>query len=246
MNNKGGRCGVNQLGGHYANGRPLPQLTRWRILHLALLGHRPCDISRQLLVSHGCVSKILSRFSETGSILPGAIGGSKPRVSTPSVVSFIREYKRHNPGIFAWEIRTRLARDGICNQNHLPSISSINRILRGTSKSSVGCTDTKPDEDIDTSGQDSHSLDYSKGKHLCTYQNYLAEGSRLDGKLNTLNKLENKQKEKSLSEENVEFPKVSLNIDESYQINNEDSLNLFHQNKKPKYHLDVNNVFQGP
>ena len=72
-----GRCGINQLGGHYANGRPLPAITRWRILHLALLGYRPCDISRYLLVSHGCVSKILSRFTETGSIMPGAIGNVK-------------------------------------------------------------------------------------------------------------------------------------------------------------------------
>ncbi|MPC26983.1 Paired box protein Pax-2a [Portunus trituberculatus] len=129
---QGGRCGVNQLGGHYANGRPLPAVTRWRILQLALLGYRPCDISRHLLVSHGCVSKILARFAETGSILPGAIGGSKPRVSTPAVVATIRQYKRQNPAMFAWEIRSRLARDGVCPHAHLPSISSINRILRAT------------------------------------------------------------------------------------------------------------------
>ncbi|KAB7495693.1 Paired box protein Pax-9, partial [Armadillidium nasatum] len=105
----------------------------WRILQLALLGHRPCDISRLLLVSHGCVSKILSRFSETGSILPGAIGGSKPRVSTPAVIRSIQMYKKYNPGIFAWEIRARLLRDRICSITHLPSISSINRILRASS-----------------------------------------------------------------------------------------------------------------
>lgn len=66
--------GVNQLGGTFANGKPLPFHVRLRILELALFGYRPCDISRQLLVSHGCVSKILARFTETGSILPGAIG----------------------------------------------------------------------------------------------------------------------------------------------------------------------------
>lgn len=66
--------GVNQLGGNFANGKPLPFHVRLRILELALCGYRPCDISRQLLVSHGCVSKILARFAETGSILPGAIG----------------------------------------------------------------------------------------------------------------------------------------------------------------------------
>lgn len=66
--------GVNQLGGSFSNGKPLPFHVRLRILELALCGYRPCDISRQLLVSHGCVSKILARFAETGSILPGAIG----------------------------------------------------------------------------------------------------------------------------------------------------------------------------
>lgn len=37
--------------------------------------------------------------------------------------------------MFAWEIRSRLARDGVCPQAHLPSISSINRILRATGAS---------------------------------------------------------------------------------------------------------------
>ncbi|KAL0269111.1 UNVERIFIED_CONTAM: hypothetical protein PYX00_006946 [Menopon gallinae] len=101
-----------------------------RIVELAGLGVRPCDISRQLRVSHGCVSKILARFHETGSILPGAIGGSKPRVTTPKVVSYIKELKQKDPGIFAWEIRDRLLSDGICDKYNAPSVSSISRILR--------------------------------------------------------------------------------------------------------------------
>lgn len=121
---------VNQLGGLFVNGRPLPNQTRMKIIELARLGIRPCDISRQLRVSHGCVSKILARFNETGSILPGAIGGSKPRVTTPKVVNYIRELKQKDPGIFAWEIRDRLLSENICDKTNVPSVSSISRILR--------------------------------------------------------------------------------------------------------------------
>lgn len=77
-----GQAGINQLGGVFVNGRPLPDYVRRRIVELAMMGVRPCDISRQLLVSHGCVSKILTRFYETGSVKPGSIGGTKPKVSS--------------------------------------------------------------------------------------------------------------------------------------------------------------------
>ncbi|XP_071503727.1 uncharacterized protein [Diadema antillarum] len=122
--------GVNQLGGSFANGRPLPVHIRQQIVELAREGVRPCDISRQLKVSHGCVSKILVRFYETGSIKPGVIGGSKPKVATSKVVDKIAEYKRENPTIFAWEIRDRLLSESICVKETAPSVSSINRILR--------------------------------------------------------------------------------------------------------------------
>ncbi|XP_028844821.1 paired box protein Pax-2a isoform X6 [Denticeps clupeoides] len=122
--------GVNQLGGVFVNGRPLPDVVRQRIVELAHQGVRPCDISRQLRVSHGCVSKILGRYYETGSIKPGVIGGSKPKVATPKVVDKIAEYKRQNPTMFAWEIRDRLLAEGVCDNDTVPSVSSINRIIR--------------------------------------------------------------------------------------------------------------------
>jgi len=127
---RSGHGGVNQLGGLYVNGRPLPTTVRQEIVELAAGGTRPCDIARQLRVSHGCVSKILARYYETGSICPGVIGGSKPKVATPQVVGKISEYKSHNPTMFAWEIRDRLLSEGICDPDNVPSVSSINRIVR--------------------------------------------------------------------------------------------------------------------
>lgn len=122
--------GVNQLGGVFVNGRPLPDYMRHRIIELAQCGVRPSEISRQLLVSHGCVSKILGRYYETGSVRPGAIGGSKPKVATPKVVCRIVKLKEENPCMFAWEIRNSLLGEGICDNGNVPSVSSINRILR--------------------------------------------------------------------------------------------------------------------
>ncbi|KAG7261992.1 hypothetical protein CRUP_004931, partial [Coryphaenoides rupestris] len=143
----------------FVNGRPLPEVIRQRIVDMAHQGVRPCDISRQLRVSHGCVSKILgssaaspiscrdmtnstlpgypphipssgqtsySSYYETGSIKPGVIGGSKPKVATPKVVEKIADYKRQNPTMFAWEIRDRLLAEGVCDGDTVPSVSSIN------------------------------------------------------------------------------------------------------------------------
>uniref|UniRef100_A0A672PSW7 Paired box protein Pax-7-like n=1 Tax=Sinocyclocheilus grahami TaxID=75366 RepID=A0A672PSW7_SINGR len=159
-----GQGRVNQLGGVFINGRPLPNHIRHKIVEMAHHGIRPCVISRQLRVSHGCVSKILCRYQETGSIRPGAIGGSKPRQgATPDVEKRIEEYKRDNPGMFSWEIRDKLLKDGVCDRSTVPSgeassVSSISRVLRAR----FGKKDDEDDCDKkDDSGEKKtkHSID---------------------------------------------------------------------------------------
>uniref|UniRef100_A0A8C4XW32 Paired box 4 n=1 Tax=Gopherus evgoodei TaxID=1825980 RepID=A0A8C4XW32_9SAUR len=118
-----GAGGVNQLGGLFVNGRPLPPCKRRRIIQLAASGVRASDISRSLKVSNGCVSKILGRYYQTGAMEPKAIGGSKPRMATPEVVARIAQLKLEHPSIFAWEIRRKLHSEGICASDRTPSVS---------------------------------------------------------------------------------------------------------------------------
>ncbi|XP_065090736.1 protein gooseberry-neuro isoform X5 [Ochlerotatus camptorhynchus] len=144
-----GQGRVNQLGGVFINGRPLPNHIRLKIVEMAAAGIRPCVISRQLRVSHGCVSKILNRYQETGSIRPGVIGGSKPKVATPEVETRIEEMKKMNPGIFSWEIREKLIKEGVSDP---PSVSSISRLLRGGGSAPDGRKDDDGRKDYSIHG----------------------------------------------------------------------------------------------
>ena len=47
----------------------------------------------------------------------------------------ILRLKSENPALFAWEIRDQLLGQRICDPNSIPSVSSINRILRNAGHS---------------------------------------------------------------------------------------------------------------
>ncbi|KAK3735382.1 hypothetical protein QZH41_008710 [Actinostola sp. cb2023] len=106
-------------------------MLRLRIIELAQLGVRPSDISRQLRVSHGCVSKILCRYQETGSIEPGTIiSSNKPRDITPEIERKIDDYCSENPGVFSCEVRERLIRENVCDRLTVPSLGDISQVLK--------------------------------------------------------------------------------------------------------------------
>lgn len=121
---------MNQLGGLYINGKPLPKGIREEIIELARLGVRPCDISRRLKITHGCISKLLSKYQKTGSINPGGANVGRPRVITPRIEQKIEQYRQEQPGIFSWELRDRLLHENVCSRNNLPSLSSISRLIK--------------------------------------------------------------------------------------------------------------------
>uniref|UniRef100_A0A1A9UPR2 Paired domain-containing protein n=1 Tax=Glossina austeni TaxID=7395 RepID=A0A1A9UPR2_GLOAU len=162
-----GHGGVNQLGGVFVNGRPLPDVVRQRIVELAHNGVRPCDISRQLRVSHGCVSKILSRYYETGSFKAGVIGGSKPKVATPPVVDAIANYKRENPTII---VRNKAA-EKAKHVHHQQQQSNNNNTSVGSAASggSVGSSNTH---------HQAHQHHHHHHNHLHTQQHVQNQGQQ--------------------------------------------------------------------
>uniref|UniRef100_T1GJB9 Mediator of RNA polymerase II transcription subunit 26 n=1 Tax=Megaselia scalaris TaxID=36166 RepID=T1GJB9_MEGSC len=128
-----GHSGINQLGGVYVNGRPLPDSTRQKIVELAHSEQDRATFQEFYKFQMDVLVKYwegIFIYYETGSIKPRAIGGSKPRVATTPVVQKIADYKRECPSIFAWEIRDRLLSEQVCNSDNIPSVSSINRVLR--------------------------------------------------------------------------------------------------------------------
>ncbi|KAJ7365681.1 Paired box protein Pax-3 [Desmophyllum pertusum] len=130
ISSSAGHGKFNQLGGVFVNGKPLPNTVRQRIIEMAELGIRPCDISRQLKVSHGCISKLLSKYNDTGSFEPGRAHRKTSRDVSTEVKNQIEEYRRTAPGIFSWEVKEKLVTDGYCTKESLPPLTVISRMLR--------------------------------------------------------------------------------------------------------------------
>ena len=106
---------------------------------MAELGIRPCDISRQLKVSHGCISKLLSKYNDTGSFEPGRAKRKTSKDVSSQVKNKIEEYRRTTPGIFSWEVKEKLVADGYCTKESLPPLTVISRLLRRARSTGSEC-----------------------------------------------------------------------------------------------------------
>ena len=52
-------------------------------------------------------------------------------MATPEIEKRVDLYKHENPGVFSWEVRDRLIKEGLCDKTTVPSVSAISRLLRG-------------------------------------------------------------------------------------------------------------------
>uniref|UniRef100_A0A0N4ZHQ4 Homeobox domain-containing protein n=1 Tax=Parastrongyloides trichosuri TaxID=131310 RepID=A0A0N4ZHQ4_PARTI len=126
-----GQGRINQLGGMFINGRPLPTHVRLKIIELAKSGVKPCHISRQLKVSHGAVSKILNRFAETGSVSPGQVGGSsRSRIATQCIEKDVAMIMEMNPDYNANDVRMELITNKVCTNDNAPTVTSIKKLIK--------------------------------------------------------------------------------------------------------------------
>ncbi|WKY03274.1 hypothetical protein Q1695_004763 [Nippostrongylus brasiliensis] len=91
------RKGTNLYGRPYCPGRPLSMAERQRIIDLHMSGMKVNAISKALCISHGCVSKIISRYRQTGILSPASSPEQRrtrrKKNESPSTLVDVNEYK---------------------------------------------------------------------------------------------------------------------------------------------------------
>lgn len=103
-------------------------------------------------------------------------------MATPTVVKKIIRLKEENSSLFAWEIREQLQQQRICDPSSVPSISSINRILRNSGLWTDEMTSNQQNAAVTmaaaaaAAGASSTAADYSHS-HTITYSSTTTTGA---------------------------------------------------------------------
>lgn len=207
-----------------------------QIIQMASQGTRPCAISRKLRVSHGCVSKILQRYSETGSIKPGSIGGSKPKSTNPIIEAKMDQYRAEFPNILCYEIRRRLMDENVCDQNNVPSVSAIAKYLRKKSSTSG-----------ENDGPNNSKSDASTEEHNDSYENQDSESFLANKNLaNVISITHNRRLRTSFTNAQIEllesvfkhthYPDANLREDISSNTGlNDNKIQIWFSNRRAKW-----------
>ena len=122
----------NNLEGSYVRGKSTPNIIRSRIVLLLFDGKSVKNISDDVKLTVNGVRKILNSYFETHSISAKLPPGKEHSVITDNVLEHIEWYKTQKPSIYLREIRDRLIREGVSDQNHAPSNSAIAHSMMGT------------------------------------------------------------------------------------------------------------------
>lgn len=104
--------------------RPLSLDLRERIVQAVEAGSSRREAAEQFAVSDSCAIKLLQRWTRTGSVAPGKIGGSKPYALTHHEGE-VRALLAAQPDITLEELKARLADKGI-----VVGRSSVDRFLK--------------------------------------------------------------------------------------------------------------------
>ena len=121
---------LNRDGGCFANGRPLPEMQRERVLDLYHDGFGHRQIAREVRSSPGFVQKVIDRYNEQNSSLRAArVDYPRPEIDEPAL-EYIKVQKLRKPSIYSSEIQQRLLLDGVVHPANLPSVSQINKVIR--------------------------------------------------------------------------------------------------------------------
>ena len=120
----------NRLGRAFENGKSTPQTIKRDIIRLYSEGKSISAISKVVRLTKRGIGKIISAYVEAGSLEPKFHPGQVPYVTTNTVMQHIEFLKTQKPSIYSREIQDKLIDNGTSNNDTVPTVRTINHVIR--------------------------------------------------------------------------------------------------------------------